>query len=82
MVLIKPAKGFKAWWFVYDSRFLLEASWKNESSFERQGLEEERLVQYQERRQRGEREGGREAGKEGFREEKKLSIVANNMPIL
>lgn len=70
---------------VYDSLFLLEASWKNESSFERQGLEEKRLAQYQlldtrkEGKERRRREGDREGG---IQREKKLSIVANNMPIL
>lgn len=51
---------------VYDSLFLLEASWKNGSSFERQGLEEKRLAQYQVLDTRKEGKGGR--GREGDRE--------------
>lgn len=37
-------------------------------------------TRYQEIRQRGEREGGRQGRRDS--ERKKLSIVANNMPIL
>lgn len=77
MVLIKPAKGFKAWWLVYDSRFLLEASWKNESSFERQGLEEKRLVQYQvlDTRKEGKEGRGREGGRQGKRDSERKKII-------
>lgn len=70
---------------VYDSLFLLEVIWKNESSFERQGLEEKRLAQYQvlDTRKEGKERRGREGNREGgIQRGKKLSIIANNMPIL
>lgn len=62
---------------VYDSLFLLEAIWKNESSFERQGLEEKRLAQYQvlDTRKEGKERRGREGGRQGRRDSERKKII-------